>query len=130
VFNFYRPDYQPAGEVQAAGLASPEMQIVTETTNVTTANALYNLVFFRNSTVANPGANDVLIDVAEELTLADDPARLVDRVGAKLLGDGMSPKLRQAAIDQVARVPATNRANRVAEALYLVVTSPEYAVQR
>ncbi len=130
VFNFYRPDFQPTGELQAGGLASPEMQITTETTTVTTANALYNLVFFRNSSLATPQPNDVLIDIAEELALADNPAALVDKVAEKLLGGPASPTLRQAAIDQVGRVAVANRANRVAEALYLVVTSPEYAVSR
>jgi uncharacterized protein (DUF1800 family) len=130
VFNFYRPDYQPPGELQAGGLASPEMQITTETTTVTAANALYNAVFLRNSSLANPQPNDVLIDIAEELALADNPAALVDRVAQKLLGGQVSPALRQAAIDQVGRVAVANRANRVAEALYLVVTSPEYAVSR
>jgi uncharacterized protein (DUF1800 family) len=130
VFNFYRPDHQPPGELQSANLASPEMQITTETTTVTAANALYVTVFNRNSSAANPQPNDVLIDVTEELALADAPASLVDRVAQKLLGGQISAALRQAAIDQVGRVPATNRANRVAEALYLVVTSPEYAVSR
>jgi uncharacterized protein (DUF1800 family) len=130
VFNFYRPDFQPTGELQAGGLVSPEMQITTETTTVTTANALYNVVFLRNSSLANPQPNDVLIDIAEELALADNPAALVDKVAEKLLGGQISPALRQAAIDQVGRVAATNRPNRVAEALYLVVTSPEFAVAR
>lgn len=130
VFNFYRPDYQPPGELGTANLTSPEMQITTETTSVTTANALFTAVFNRNSTLANPGANDVLIDITEELALTDTPSALVDRVATKLLGGPASPTLRQAAIDQVGRVAATNKGNRVAEALYLVVTSPEYAVQR
>jgi uncharacterized protein (DUF1800 family) len=130
VFNFYRPDYQPPGELHSSGLASPEMQITTETTTVTAANALYFAVFNRNSAAPNPQPNDVLIDVAAELALADDPPALVDRVAQKLLGGQISPALRQAAIAQVGRVAAANRANRVAEALYLVVTSPEYAVSR
>jgi uncharacterized protein (DUF1800 family) len=130
VFNFYRPDYQPPGEIQSARLVSPEMQITTETTTVTAANALYAVVFNRNSSLANPQPNDVLIDISEELALTDTPPALVDRVAQKLLGGQISAALRQAAIDQVGRVPATNRANRVAEALYLVVTSPEYAVSR
>jgi uncharacterized protein (DUF1800 family) len=130
VFNFYRPDYQPPGELQTGGLTSPEMQITTETTAVTTTNALYNLVFFRNSTLATPGANDVLIDITEELALTDTPAALVDKVAQKLLGGQISTTLRQAAIDQVGRVAATSKGNRVAEALYLVVSSPEFAVQR
>jgi uncharacterized protein (DUF1800 family) len=130
VFNFYRPDYQPTGELQAGGLVSPEMQITTETTTVTTANALYGAVFVRNSSLASPQPNDVLIDITDELALADNPAALVDKVAQKLLGGQISPALRQVAIDQVGRVAATSRPNRVAEALYLVVTSPEFAVSR
>jgi len=42
----------------------------------------------------------------------------------------ISDALRLQAEQQVARVAATNAQQRVAEALYLVATSPEFAVQR
>lgn len=38
VFNFYSPDYRPPGAMTAAGLASPELQIVNSVTAITGPN--------------------------------------------------------------------------------------------
>jgi hypothetical protein len=51
-------------------------------------------------------------------------------VSEKLLGTAPSATLAAQARAAVERVPATNAGQRVAEAMFLVVTSPEYAVQR
>ena len=64
--------------------------------------------------------------------------RSVNRVAEKLLGGAgqMSAALKTEAKAQVDRivVPATNPstalATRAADAIYLVVTSPDYAIQR
>jgi uncharacterized protein (DUF1800 family) len=44
VFNFYEPDYKQPGQVTAANLFSPELQIIHEVTSVSTANDLYNRI--------------------------------------------------------------------------------------
>jgi hypothetical protein len=130
VFNFFSPFYAPPGEFADQGLVAPELQIATEYLNTTVTNTFYNLVFFRNSSSAGVPPEGVVIDIAGELALAGDPAALVDRIAAKLLGGTISPTLAAQARAAVERTPATNPAQRVAEALYLVVTAPEYAVQR
>ena len=62
--------------------------------------------------------------------LAGDSEALVTKIADKLLGGQISATLKAEAKAAVERVPATNAGQRVAEALYLVATSPEYVVQR
>jgi uncharacterized protein (DUF1800 family) len=130
VFNFYSPAYAPPGELADQGLVAPEMQIATEYLNTTVSNTFYNLVFFWNSSATGLPANAIVIDTTQEVGLAADSSALVSRVSDKLLGGQISPTLAAQARAAVDRVAATNAAQRVAEAMYLVVTSPEYAVQR
>ena len=72
----------------------------------------------------------VLIDTSEEVALAGDPAALVDNVDRKLLAGEMSVVLRDEIVGMLERIPADQPAFRASEAIYLTVTSPEYALQR
>ena len=127
VFNFFRPDYAPPGEIATSGLVAPEMQIATEYLNSRFAHYLHDQVFCRTSApvaecpaVADP----VYIDVSGELALASDPQALVARIADKLFGGSASSSL----VDEVgaftAEIPETNPKRRVAEALFLMWTSP------
>lgn len=138
VFNFFSPGYAPAGEIADQGLVAPEMQIATEYLNTLVTNVLFAQTFcYTSSPVTGcpsvrPGlAPDLVkIDVSAEAALAGDPAALVTRIADKLLGGRISDTLRTQAQQAVERAPATLGGLKVAEALYLVVTSPEYALQR
>ncbi|MCU0796328.1 MAG: DUF1800 family protein [Akkermansiaceae bacterium] len=48
VFNWYRPDYAPAGALAENGFASPEFQIVNETTIVRAINYHYSPIYDSN----------------------------------------------------------------------------------
>ncbi len=129
VFNFFRPDYAPPGEMRTLNLVSPEMQIATETTSANLANLLAFATFAANSRSTNLKPEDIYIDISAEEPLAADAARLVDQVADKLAGGGISQNLRAEVIAMVERLPANAPAARVAEAIHDIVTSPEYAVQ-
>ena len=130
VFNFYSPFYAPPGEISDLGLVAPELQIATEYQNALVTNYFYTQIFFRNSTVNVTNENVVVIDIDEEVALAADPAALVERIAEKLLASQISDTLRAQAEQQVARVPSSQATERVAEALWLISTSPEFAVLR
>ena len=130
VFNFYRPDYAPPGEMRAAGLVSPEMEIANEATVAYMANLLAFATFAGNSAAANPASDDILIDIRNEQQIAGNAGQLVDRVADKLLGGAISTALRNEAIAMAERSPASATAGRVAEVIHTIVTSPEYVVQR
>ena len=128
VFNFFRPQYAPPGEITTRGLVSPEMQITNETTTSSTNNYLAFIVFLRNSSTANLAADDIAIDISGELPFANDTSALVDRAANRLLGGDISNGLRSDAIGMANLWPAANADIRVAEVIHAIVTSPEFAV--
>lgn len=135
VFNFYRPGYVPPNTaIAAAGLVSPEMQITGETSVVGYLN-------FMRDVIANGTGNtrDVKTDYGIELTLADTPDKLVDRINLLLMANQMPASLRGMIINAVNSVAisssnatsaATARRNRVHLAVFLTMASPEYLVQK
>ena len=138
VFNFFSPFYAPPGEIADSGRVSPEMQLATEYLNTQMANFFWTQALSRNQTAANPGADLMYINTAEELALAADSEALINRVAERLLGGStqISAALKAQAKAQIERtaVPATNATaalnTRTAEAIFFVVTSPEFALQR
>ncbi len=130
VFNFFSPFYAPPGEIANQNLVAPEMQIATEYLNTTVTNTFYNIVFFWNSSATGLPANAIVLDTTQELALAGDSEALVNKIADKLLGTAASTTLKAEAKAAVDRVATTNPGQRVAEAMYLIVTSPDYVVQR
>jgi uncharacterized protein (DUF1800 family) len=133
VFNFFSPFHAPAGEIRNSGLVAPELQIATEYQNTFITNYMFFLAFDWNSAKENPEPDDVLIDISEELSVADDTDRLVDMVADKLLAGEISPTLRAEMVNMIDRVRVFvpgNEAALVAEAIYFITTSPEFAYQK
>jgi uncharacterized protein (DUF1800 family) len=137
VFNFYRPGYVPPNtDIAAAGLVAPEMQITHESSVAGYLNTLRSVI---SSGIGSGSPRDVQPDYGEVIGLADRPDALVDRIGAMLIAGEMSPELRAQAIDAVGAVAvstsnaqsaATARLNRVKLAVFLVMASPDYLVQK
>lgn len=138
VFNFFSPFYAPPGEILDQGLVAPEMQIATEYLNTLLTNYFFILSFCYNTApvqgcppLPDELARDVvIIDTAGERALAADPQALVNRIAEKLAGGPLSPVLGAQAVGMIQQVPATETSLRVAEALYLVSTAPEFSLQR
>jgi hypothetical protein len=132
VFNFFSPFYAPPGEIRNSGLAAPELQVATEYQNTFVTNYFFLLTFRWNSAAADPQENDVLIDISEEVAVAADNESVIQLVADKLLGGSISATLSDEISGMLDRVRTTapgNDAAIAAEAIYLVVTSPEYAYQ-
>jgi uncharacterized protein (DUF1800 family) len=130
VFNFFSPDYQPAGEIADAGLFAPEMGIVTEYSATNMTNYLLFSIYLRNQATPGLVPDDIYIDIAAEQQLAADPAAMVDRLVDKFTGGRTSAAVKAQAIALASRAPLNNPTLRVAEALFLIATSPEYAALR
>ena len=134
VFNFFSPFYAPPGEIRNSDLVSPEMEIATEYNNTLITNYLFYQAFAANSVAAeDPGFSDddVYIDVADELAVADDNLALIDLVADKLLLGDISDTLRNEISGMLDLIPGQDNALlRVAETIYFVATSPEFAYQR
>ena len=72
---------------------------------------------------------DIVIDIEAEVAVAADANALVNLVADKLLAGQISTPLRTEMLNLVNRYGATDAPNRAAQAVYSVVTSPEYALQ-
>jgi uncharacterized protein (DUF1800 family) len=133
VFNFFSPFHAPAGEIRNSGLVAPELQIATEYQNTFITNYFFLIAFNWNSEAMDPGEDDVLIDISAEMAVADDTDALIDLVVDKLLGGQVSATLRAEMVNMIDRVRLAapgNDAALVSEAIYFVVSSPEFAYQR
>jgi len=133
VFGFFRPGYVPPNSALAdAGLVAPELQIASETTVAAWVNRAEVLLSWGGGwSVTGP---DVTWALTRETSLVnDDPTALLGHLDSTLLAGQMSQTLRQAVVQAVAGVPATSTTrdrDRARVALFLVITSPEYLVQR
>jgi uncharacterized protein (DUF1800 family) len=126
VFNFFSPDYEAPGAIAQNGLASPELEITTETTAITLANYLRNAIYG----FVGPSADPVRLNLTNEITLAADPAQLVNHLDAVLLASSMSPEMRTILTNAIGQIPSTNPTERAKTAIYLIINSPEFAVDK
>lgn len=128
VFNFFQPDHQPVGELAEAGLVAPEFQI-TDSGSIVDISNLVDIVLF--SEIVNdltlPPFQAASLDFSTYLALADDAPALLDALDTLMTYGSMSAGTRSAIVDtlEVIQDPLF----RVQTAIYLVFTSPDYAVQ-
>lgn len=137
VFNFFKPGYSPPGAVSDAGLVGPEFQIV----NALTALAGPNFYFDALTYGFNPGLEaqgaEVRVQLNPELALADNVPALMRRLDMVLTGGTLPAEQHQIireAVEAIQVTPITNYYNykfeRVHMAIYLISTSPEFAMIR
>jgi uncharacterized protein (DUF1800 family) len=131
VFNFYLPDYQPPGELAAAGMFGPEFQIESESAVVATANDLAGRA---NAYVGNPAntGNTITVDLSALFALANDPASLVAQVNHDLMYGSMSSTMQARLVTMVGDIPyaVSTPQPRVVGLLQVVLASPEFAIEK
>jgi uncharacterized protein (DUF1800 family) len=125
VFNFYPPDYVVAGE----SILGPEFAIYSTSTALARANFAYQVIY-RTMPTGLDRPTGTWIDLSGLEPIANDPTGLVDTLNGFGLHGRMSPEMRNAIITSVAAIPASNPIGRLRNAIYLLVTSPQYLVQR
>ena len=135
VFNFFSPSYAPPGEIATGNLVAPELQLATEYLNTQVTNFFWLQPLLYTTRQTGLPADRMFNNTADEIALVADSEALVNRVAEKLLGGAgqMSATLKAETKAQVDRTPSTTDANnnlRVADAIYFILTSPEYALQR
>lgn len=148
VFNFYRPDYQHPGELKNANMNSPEFQILTESMIMSKTSTLSNAIFWRDTPhdwlePTIEGVWDVFsprLHLDRERELSNNPAELLDHLNLLLMAGQMSEPMYALILNHLNanKVDPTwdetgqmwARDMLVYEAMFLVMASPEYAVQR
>ena len=128
VFNFYPFDYVIPGTT----LLGPEFGVQTAATAIARAN-FANSFIYSNAIAADVtvyGATGTTISLASYTGVASDAAALADKLDRNLLGGRMSASMRNAIITAVNAASATDAVARARAGLWLVMSSPQYQVQR
>jgi uncharacterized protein (DUF1800 family) len=126
VFNFFGPDYSAPGAIATAGLKSPEFEITTDSTVISVSNYLRTAIY----TGLGPSSDRITLTLSPEQARTSDPAGLVDHLNTVLMAGGMSSNMRTILINAVTQIPSNNTLERVRTAIYLVVNSPEFAIDK
>jgi hypothetical protein len=134
VFNFYLPDYQPVGEISAAGWVAPEFKLHNTATSVGFINSVHSWVLW-NGLMYSWEGTDSQPDNVRLLTTAlqancDDTETLINQLDIVLTHGQLSDETRQ--VMRTALNPCywtwdTNwRYWRTRLAIYLIMISPDY----
>ncbi len=150
VFNFFLPTYTPPGVLAQSGLVAPEFQLVNASSGVLAPNYFRNAVFngLHRWGVGRPD-RAVRLSLTREMLLnvpaaavndpypnVDplDPDPLLRRLDLALTGGTLTSRnfqIIREALQRLGRNSAYDWPHeRLTLAIYLIVTSPEFAVQR
>jgi uncharacterized protein (DUF1800 family) len=127
VFNFFSPFHSQVGPIENAGLVAPEFQITTDNTVISSANMMRRAVY-RGTSSTNPDA--IVLDLSAQSALASNPGALVDSLNILLMGGQMSSSMRSIIVNAVTQISAASTLERAQTAVHLIVTSPEFVIQK
>jgi uncharacterized protein (DUF1800 family) len=128
VFNYYSMDYVLPG----TALDGPEFNLLTTGTAIGRTN-IGNTLTFSRINVSADAPNGTSIDLNEMTQLAqNDPTgnQLMDALDRKLMHGTMPTVMRNTILTAVMAVSSATPIARAQQAIYLVVTSSQYQVQR
>jgi uncharacterized protein (DUF1800 family) len=149
VFNFYLPTYAPPGALSQSNLVAPEFQIIDASSGVMAPNYFWNAI---DGELARWGTGNpayaTRLNLTQELNMTVspydptnpqppgpplDPDPLLRRLDLVLTGGTLTPRNFQTIREAMIRItPATWEwpTERLKLGIYLILTSPEFAVQR
>jgi uncharacterized protein (DUF1800 family) len=129
VFSFYPPTARVPGE----SVLGPQFVLFSSLTSLRRDNFI-NRVIFSTIPAAPPNRpSGTSIDLSAWVPLANDPNSLIETLNQMLLHGTMSDDMRQSVLTAVTTISASNDSNRrmrVQTAIYLILTSSQYQVQR
>ena len=131
VFNFYLPDNTV---IPGGSLLAPEMQIMTEANLATTHNNYHDQIyrFSNRADLSDDNPRVTIINLEPLVELATDPNELLDWYNLVLFAGGMPDDMRQVLFDYLASEGSgdASRFAAVQDTLFMVLTAPQYHVQR
>jgi len=140
VFNFYRPNFMPTGDLRQRGLVAPELQILNEAVAISTLNHFHHRLFRTDrddtgirTTTSDPRFywTDYRFNLGAEKALAHAPERLVDRLDLLMMSGRMPPEMRSILVSAMYETPLNDGGgDRVEDLVFLIASSSQFAVQR
>jgi uncharacterized protein (DUF1800 family) len=132
VFNFYRPDSPLPGQPATSPVLAPEFSLAT--TNAVTEWGNFFSEFMLQGWGKSDPPNHIKPDyTALEALAQTDIPRMIDELSMLLLAGSITPSFRAGLIDAVGKVriePGSPPIERVYVALWSMVNSPEFLVQK
>ena len=136
VFNFFSPTYAPVGPMAAAGLVSPEMELVDSSNAMFLPRTIQGYLYRDPSTMPQPAAGPspyLVGDYSAFLANADNPTALINQLDLLLCSNQMTAATRTSLstlLQDLATLPNTGALDRVKAAINLVLVCPDSATQR
>lgn len=147
VFNFFTPFYAEDKHVAPEKLVSPEFQLLHSTSGIHYLNLIENAIKnkpFNNNTLINPttaklvtNQNDIpFLDLSDEQTIYETQGidALLDRLDLILCRGQLSSETKSIiayAINQFeSRINSYDSERAVEDALYFIISSPNYIIQK
>lgn len=128
VFNFYSPSHQPIGAIAEQGLVSPEFQITNSNSIVEISNLMrYAVVADLVNDLSDPPFFKATLGLDDFLPLAEEPQALLDRLDTVFTYGTLTNDTREAILELVSLIDEPEL--RVRIAAYLILISPDYAVE-
>ncbi len=134
VFNFFKPDYAPTRYFESKGLVAPEFQLVNEANVTSFQNSLYSLIEWSYKQKTNISLNQVQINIELLRKKAANPADLVNYLSLILTANQIPDNVKTVLVTYLKKVAMETGARsgvvRSIDALYLIMSSPYYLIQR
>ncbi len=143
VFNFFQPDHQPIGPIADADLVAPEFQLINSQTIIGYLNGLNDWIvrdrptdewnLYSGETV--PENEKAYFQLSDEIAIATDDRlhELTDRLNLILAQGRLSERSMNLIADALREFPQEDPEDldeRVRIAIYLVMSAPEFLINR
>ncbi|MGD9562633.1 MAG: DUF1800 family protein [Pyrinomonadaceae bacterium] len=129
VFNYYSPDYAIPGTT----LLGPEFGLMTTGTSIGRANFANTMIYtgINVNGVNVPAGTKFNFAEMQDLAAADPTGnQLLDALNYKMMHNTMSPEMRSSILTAVTAINSSNSLARAQQAIYLIMTSSQYQIQR
>ena len=83
---------------------------------------------YQQASITNPDL--LVLDLSALTVLANNPGSLVDSLNPLLMGGAMSANTRNIVVNAVNQISPNNTLERAQTAVHLLVTSPEFVIEK
>ena len=132
VFNFYPPSYViPGTTILAPEFAIMNTGTAVQRTNMSTIMAFVDLEPDDDDPPFTPDGTSISIDSLLQFSMNDASGnQLIDELDRRMMHSTMSPEMKQTILNAVTAIDSNEHEFRIKTALFLIVSSSQYMVQR